>query len=962
VTDLLHSLQAALGSTYRLERELGGGGMSRVFVATETALGRRVVVKLLAPELGVGISADRFRREIQMAARLQHPHIVPLLAAGEVKLEGSNTSLLYFTMPFVEGESLRARLAKGPLPSAEAMRVLREVADALDYAHRQNIVHRDIKPDNILLSNGHAVVTDFGVAKALSTATSMDVNATATSVGTVIGTPAYMAPEQGAGDPDVGPAADIYALGVTTFEMLSGQTPFKGTTPRAILAAQLTSDAPALDTFRQDLAPALPPLVRRLLSKEPAARPSAAELLGLLEQVGTPAPGTLVVPPMPARRARPSGLRIGLIVAGAMAAVILGLRVTGLLPMRTLLAEGKFGSRDQVVLADMDVPGDSALGSALTEALRVDLSQSDVLQLLSSSQVRSTLRLMQQPEDRALGSTFAREVAVRSGAKGVIAGRIERVGGQMIVTLRLVSPESGDDLAAFRETAKDSTELLGALDKVTKQMRRRIGESLRNVRASPPMEAVTTSSLVALQKYSQAVAATNRGDYPQAQRLLEEALVVDTAFAMAWRKLGVVYLNQGEPYKARQPLTRAFQFRDRLPDRERYLTMGSYYDHVGFDNDKAVAAYRSALEIDSLDPVATNNLAAILGAQGDDSAAVVYYGRALAGRDSSPVALRSLVFALIDDGQLDGATAVQQAALTRTPGNIELQDAGIALAAARGDYATSERLARAASAKPDLLFNLRMEALDWAIAGSAIQGKLQRASADARDRAAMGTTSGRAGAYYGSFTYIATMDALYRNRPEQGKRLLDSVLAARPLSGKPPDERPYHDLAYTYALAGDGARARALLTEGATVVDTAQWRSLEPSRHLIMGLLALQEGRPAEAVRENHAALGRNSECRPCAMAALGRSFDAAGQPDSAIWWSEQYLASTEMTRVYEDFQSRGQTYRRLGELYEEKGDREKAANYYQEFIDLWRDADADLQPQVADVKKKLAKVAGEPK
>ncbi len=294
MNDLLDSLQAALGSTYRIERELGGGGMSRVFVATETALGRRVVIKLLSPELGVGISADRFRREIQLAARLQHPHIVPLLAAGEVKLEGSNTTLLYFTMPFVEGESLRARLAKGPLPSAEATRVMREVADALDYAHRQNIVHRDIKPDNILLSNGHAVVTDFGVAKALSTATSVEGNTTATSVGTVIGTPAYMAPEQGAGDPDVGPAADIYALGVTGFEMLSGQTPFKGTTPRAILAAQLTSEAPPLETMRQDLSPALPPLVRRLLAKAPEDRPSAATLVGLLDHVGTPVPGTLV--------------------------------------------------------------------------------------------------------------------------------------------------------------------------------------------------------------------------------------------------------------------------------------------------------------------------------------------------------------------------------------------------------------------------------------------------------------------------------------------------------------------------------------------------------------------------------------------------------------------------------------------------------------------------------------------
>ena len=961
MSELQEQLQAALGGTYRVERELGGGGMSRVFVATDTALGRRVVIKLLSPELGVGISADRFRREIQLAARLQHPHIVPLLTAGEVRLEGSSSPLLYFTMPYVEGESLRARLARGPLPSAEALRVLREVADALEYAHRQNVVHRDIKPDNVLLSNGHAVVTDFGVAKALSTATSMDVNATATSVGTVIGTPAYMAPEQGAGDPDVGPAADIYALGVTTFEMLAGQTPFKGTTPRAILAAQLTSEAPALDTVRQDLAPVLPPLVRRLLAKEPAARPSATELLGLLDQVGTPVPGTLVTP-VPTAAPRRNVQRIGLAVAGAFAVLLLGLRVTGLLPTRTLLAEGKFGSRDQVVLADVDVPGDSALGSALTEALRVDLSQSDVLQLLSSSQVRSTLRLMQQPEDRALGSTFAREVAVRSGAKGVIAGRVERVGGQMIVTLRLVAPESGDDLAAFRETAKDSTELLGALDKVTKQMRRRIGESLKNVRGSPPMEAVTTSSLQALQKYSQSIAATDRGDYAQAQRLLEEALAIDTAFAMAWRKLGVVYGNQGLSFKAREPLTRAFQFRDRLPDLERYLAVGSYYTAVGFDQDRAADAYRSALDIDSLDPVATNNLALILSSQGDEAGALAYYRRALTGRDSSPIALTNMVYAFIDAGQMDSAEALQQLALRRAPGNAQVQAVRATIAAQKGDFPTVERTGRAFGADPEIPPNLRMAGLDGATAAAAIQGKLQRADEDARARAVLATATDRPGAYYNAFTDIAAFNAVYRGDPARGKRLLDSILTAQPLAQVPPDQRPYLDLAWTYVLLGDAGRARALLAEGARSVDSAQWRAGENFRRIIMGLLALQENRPADAIREYRSALNKQSGCRPCVMAAMGRSFDAAGQRDSAIWWSEQYLASTNRVRMMEDAVSLAPTYRRLGELYEEKGDREKAASYYQKFVDLWRDADADLQPQVVEVKKKLAKVVGEPK
>jgi serine/threonine-protein kinase len=959
VTDLLDSLQAALGSAYRVERELGGGGMSRVFVATETALGRRVVIKLLSPELGAGISADRFRREIQLAARLQHPHIVPLLAAGEVKLEGSNTPLLYFTMPFVEGRSLRARLANGPLTSAEAMRVLREVADALDYAHRQNVVHRDIKPDNILLSNGHAVVTDFGVAKALSTATSMDVNTTATSVGTVIGTPAYMAPEQGAGDPDVGPTADIYALGVTGFEMLTGQTPFKGATPRAILAAQLTSEAPPLDGLRQDLSPSLPPLMSRLLAKDPGSRPSAATLVGLLDQVGTPAPGTLVTPPLPARTRRMSGLQKGVIAVGVLAATLVGLSSTGLLPARTLVAEGKFRSRDRVVLADVDVPGDSALGSALTEALRVDLSQSDVLQLLSASQVRSTLRLMQQPEERALSATFAREVAVRSGAKGVIAGRIERVGGQMIVTLRLVSPETGDDLAAFRETAKDSTQLLGALDAVTKQMRRRIGESLAKVRGSQPMEAVTTSSLMALQKYSQAIGASDRGDFPQAQSLLEEALAIDSGFAMAWRKLGVAYSNQGNVEAAKKPLTRAFQFRDRLPDRERYLAIGSYYSTVGLDNDKAVAAWRAVLDIDSLDPVAANNLAVALQAQGDSAAAIAYYARSLTARDSSVVAYTNLILAFVFAGQLDSAVALQRLASARFPGSPRLAVPAAFIAYAQGNFAESERIVRTmtgAGTPPEI----RRTALSGAQTIDGVQGRLKRAADDARTLAEMEVTPGQASWYYNAFGELAVMDAVYRNDPLRGKRLLDSVLAARPLAGFPAEERPYLALAWSYAMLGDVSRARALMAESAATVDSTKARALQPFRTFLLGTIAMAEKRPADALREYQKVDTRLVSCRSCLAAAMGRAFDAAGQPDSAIAWSERYLAAAEENRGYEDEFSLAPTYRRLGELHEEKGNREKAASYYQKFIDLWRDADADLQPQVTEVKKKLAHVVGE--
>src|SRR5690606_6224500 len=211
-------LERALGAAYRIRQELGGGGMSRVFVADEVALGRSVVIKILAPELTGDLSADRFQREITLAARLQHPHIVPLLTAGDA------AGAPWYAMPLADGETLRARLAQGALPVPEAVRLLRDLAGALAYAHEHGVIHRDIKPENILLSDGRAVVTDFGVAKALVEANRTGPGAQ-TTIGVVVGTPAYMAPEQAAGDTQLDHRADLYAFGVVAYELLTGHHP-----------------------------------------------------------------------------------------------------------------------------------------------------------------------------------------------------------------------------------------------------------------------------------------------------------------------------------------------------------------------------------------------------------------------------------------------------------------------------------------------------------------------------------------------------------------------------------------------------------------------------------------------------------------------------------------------------------------------------------------------------------------
>jgi serine/threonine protein kinase len=271
-------LRASLSPAYEIERELTGAGMSRVFVATERRLERKVVIKVLPPELTAGVNRERFRREIQVAAQLQHPHIVTLLSAGE------DGDLLYYTMPYIEGESLRHALEKGPLGVREVVRMLHDVVDALAYAHARGVIHRDIKPGNILRQGAHALVTDFGVAKALNASITSGI----TSAGMAIGTPAYMAPEQLAGDPASDHRIDIYAVGLLAYELLTGESPFTGTSPQATMAAQLTRVPEPLFEVRPDVPPPLSAIIMQCLAKEPAQRPPTAEaLMSALDSITT---------------------------------------------------------------------------------------------------------------------------------------------------------------------------------------------------------------------------------------------------------------------------------------------------------------------------------------------------------------------------------------------------------------------------------------------------------------------------------------------------------------------------------------------------------------------------------------------------------------------------------------------------------------------------------------------------
>ena len=350
-------LRASLSPAYDIERELEGAGMSRVFVATDRGLGRRVVIKVLPPELTAGVNRERFRREVQVAAQLQHPHIVTLLSAGE------DGDILYYTMPFIEGESLRTALEKGPLSVRDVVRVLHDVVDALAYAHARGVIHRDIKPGNILKLGQHALVTDFGVAKALNAA--MHVSGI-TTAGMAIGTPAYMAPEQLAGDPAADHRIDIYAVGLLAYELLTGESPFTGPSPQATMAAQLTRDPEPIHVVCPDVPPPLSAIIMQCLAKEPAQRPPTAEaLMTALDSITTSSGDvkTPVTPILPAVTQRRRRLAIG----AGLATVALGSAVALFASQRNGESEPVNAHPDSGLVASASV-GEAA-GSATASAV-----------------------------------------------------------------------------------------------------------------------------------------------------------------------------------------------------------------------------------------------------------------------------------------------------------------------------------------------------------------------------------------------------------------------------------------------------------------------------------------------------------------------------------------------------------------------------------------------------------------
>jgi TolB-like protein/tRNA A-37 threonylcarbamoyl transferase component Bud32 len=436
---LTERVSAALADTYAFERELEGGGMSRVFVAEDRNLGRKVVVKVLPPELAAGVSGERFRREILTVARLQHPHIVTVLRTGEVD------GLPYFVMPYVEGESLAVRIArKKTLGVRETVGIVKDVARALAFAHERGIIHRDIKPGNVLLSSGSATVTDFGVAKALvsSRYSSDSGSSPLTNTGISLGTLMYMAPEQVAGDPDTDGRADIYSLGVTAYEMLTGAPPFAELGPRGMLAARLSRAPIPLSAVRLDVPPGLEALIMRCLATDPAHRLASADaLIDALEDpallAGAPAASgeLLRARALPGRRTTMIGFAI---LAAAAVVIWLAGRPAEAAGGINATPASNSGSVEGLVIAVLPFVGlgsdtsDTYVATGLTNAVAGKLTRISGMRIIAPS--RAVVYAAGNPRDAARNSLRA---------SFVLEGTVEREGNHVRVTASLTSTEDG---------------------------------------------------------------------------------------------------------------------------------------------------------------------------------------------------------------------------------------------------------------------------------------------------------------------------------------------------------------------------------------------------------------------------------------------------------------------------------------------------------------------------------------
>jgi DNA-binding SARP family transcriptional activator/Tfp pilus assembly protein PilF/TolB-like protein len=725
-----------------------------------------------------------------------------------------------------------------------------------------------------------------------------------------------------------------------TYEELAGRLerefdakPARETTALAERIRASTGPAVAL--------PSQPPRGERAVAS-PVAPAVAAE-------PPTPAPAT----PEPARRPRAARWLIAAaVVLASVGAYAFAMRERDDASGPSLIAMGALAAKDRVVVADFaNLAGDTLLAAAVTEAFRVDISQSPLVTVLTRRQVNAALTRMQRPIGTTIDDSLARDIAVREGAKAVVTGSIGKIANAYTVSVQLVSAARGEPMAAFRETAVDSTALVDAVDRASKQLRHRIGETLRELDAMPALEEATTPSIPALRKYTEGHRLFETGRRTEAIQRYQEATTFDTAFATAYVSLGMAYGSIAEPGRGQAALSRAVAHRDRLPFLEANFAVASHA-FARLDYETAIDAYTRVLERYPENIRALNNLALIY----NDRRQFVKAESLMAKAASIDSTIANFYFGMHAAQVLAGNFARSRATLDliarRFPSdpillNVEMQDA-----AAQQHWEDAERRAETAIAA---LAGDTLALIDpfEALAGIMMtQGRLAEADRYWRTQLALSAATRSYGRHVFALTQRAYLELRYRNAPGHAAAMLDSALARLPLDSVLPGDRPYDELARFYARAGRLTRAREMVAR-AEANDRVLGRPAGPLRTWTLGVMALAEGKAAEAEASLRQA-AEGIECTICALPDLARAYEAVGKPDAAVVVYERYLATPWLWRYEPDAVELGWAMKRLAELYDARGETGKASAARTRLLQLWRRADPELQPVLADIRARV--------
>jgi tetratricopeptide (TPR) repeat protein len=647
------------------------------------------------------------------------------------------------------------------------------------------------------------------------------------------------------------------------------------------------------------------------------------------------------------------------LLGGVGAFALLGIGTAGWLVMRTagigspgtLVAKGVLDEKDRILLADFEnSTDDPTLGDVVTEALRVDLSQSAAVELADRAFVSAALERMERPGDTPLTEELAYEIAEREGIAAVVTGEVGRVGGGYVLSARLSATPSGDVLVSHRESARDSTRLLEAIDGLADHMRERIGDPLRSIAASPPLAQVTTANLEALRAYSEA----RRLPQADAQRrvaLLEKAVALDSTFAMAWYGLGIALGNFGmEPGRVMQARTRAFELRDRLTEQERNAVANQYYMGVTNEPRQAIPYLEALIAADPTHMAPVNNLGEAYRNLGELETALDYYHRAVA-LDSAGAAIPLMNIAQV------GVTAEKWAMVDTAVALLDevappFGDWHRAMAfAARREFAPAEEKSRLVRDEVTGSTFLLSRTTDWLAAIVAVRGRLVEADEYWEQSAELSEENGSDVEALRTLTSGVVAMALARRAA--GSEALNAALERYPLEDMDPVTRPYLDVARAYAALGNPAAARRLVEEFERTTPANHQRGLRYQYHEVLGEIALGERRYDEAIARFRQSTSRPQEILPTVN--LARAFDAAGRADSARVHYRRFLERSHWLSLFPAHTwLLASSLERLARLEEEAGDPEAAATLYAEFVSLWEDADPELRPRVEEARRRL--------